>query len=338
MQRIDHQALGHEADADAEAEAAVVALASSLFLQPRTVRALVEYWMRHYAPPVLVATADMAALVATETELSAGAWMARLVAALVRGPADLVLAGHSRFALTVDARDPRWLHWFSLFMESPSVPNRTLSVLVPFFAEAQLGEVCLALHRVYANCARVWATSSDQARMGTLAGEHLFADCRFVHVFQAFYPTSLVVVQAFIHFVTGLLDPAVLPVHLHVTVGVEAVMRAAQGLRDAGGGGGDPLVGKLEAIIAEYAKSDLSALLDVLLQLRGELVQVATALYSVVRDGLGYEYDRVLPEAYRQRSRHHDEAPHARPPPLGTYRCLSWNVALENYLTHADTV
>ncbi len=183
----------------ARGEAAVVRLAANLFLRPRAVRALIEYWMLHYVPrPVDDAAAAVAAY-----ESTPGQWMAAFLRVLLAGPSCLVLCGQGRSSC---GGGEHWQHWFNVF------PRQGASLSVPMdeLASAGLGEALAAWHNVYGRCELVWRRRYVPGVMG----QHWFDQCVHVDVLLALYSAPWFVAEACYNFVSALAESErVMPAH-----------------------------------------------------------------------------------------------------------------------------
>ncbi len=287
-------------------EAAVVRVAANLFLRPRALGMVVEYWVGNMTPPLLLRTAA-----ATAPAMSVGQCMAGFARTLMRGPVDIVLPGRGRFLLTSDATQPRWLHWLAL------LDDTTYSIRVPFFIEQEQGQLLTALHDMYQHVSDVWLLSDQLTRSGTLAGEHYFSHCQHMDVLDALYPRTLVVVSAYRRFMRALVHG--LPPELLQSVGADLVRDAVVPLMQCDRGT-DPLLGDIGRWMHAEAGTDVGALEDALAQIEDKLRPLALGLYKRLRDTYGAH--AYPPEDLRAGLQEEDA------PPLGAYRTCSWRAAL----------
>jgi len=265
-------------------------VAANLFLRPRLVGALAEYWLRHYRPPILLPAAVTAAAAAAEP----GGWIASLLTSVLRGPTELALV-----ARPGAAAEGRWLLWLQLIELAPGIPNTTLSLLVPFFTQQRFGALCLSLVRLFQHVREGWnVRSAELARAGTLAGECFYTSFCHLDVLERFYPRTLLVVEILYRFGVGLMRA--LPPHQQQSIGA-AVLREAMAPLAGGGGGGDndePGLRHLHAILSDQCARDLGGALHTLGQLREALGAMARQVYVELRDTCGYPVGD-LPEDVR---------------------------------------
>ncbi len=302
------------------AEAAAVLVAANLFLRPRTVGALVEYWLRHYTPPILLPGDEAGAAPAVEPD--PGVWLASLVRQLLRGPTELALVGRACAAGTAEGA-PHWLHWMQLVELAPGVPDTTLTVLVPFFAQQRFWPLCRSLARLYQHVAHGWnVRSAELARAGTLAGECFYTSFRHLPVLERYYPRTLFVVEALYRFGSGLVH-ALAP-HQLQPIGGPRLLAAIAPLAERGEAEYEPGLAALHRVLAEHCTRDVGSAVHLLAQLRLSLGRVARQLYTQLRDECGYPRGD-LPEDMR--------TVHDRPwqplPARGTYKQVaSWQETL----------
>ncbi len=190
-------------------EAAVLRFAANVFLHPQSVRALVEYWLRHYVPLVRV-VGRLQPPAATGSDMSSGAaWVGALVTRLLRGPTGFALAGQGSMTIGARTHTTQWRHWLNFFTDGQDL---SLQVPVAYLVTAQLPHALAALANVYAHARAVWQLASRTSPLG----EHAFDMCRYTNTIAACYPTALVVTEtyrSFVHALRSELAPDVLRAH-----------------------------------------------------------------------------------------------------------------------------
>ncbi len=139
----------------------------NLFMHPRVVDCVVEYWMQNYVP-VALATGAVAPLDSSPME-----FVTTLVRRLYAGCDDICLVGEGNLALSNDASVPRYVHYLNFI--SPAVHDFSLAIPVRHFLRGNprclTEHIVVALLSLYLQNTAVWKSG---VRAATL-GEHMFS-------------------------------------------------------------------------------------------------------------------------------------------------------------------
>jgi hypothetical protein len=327
------------------AEVALVRLTANLFLHPFARRAVVEYWLRHYTPPILlpslprqqepgaaadtVRLADMVVAPVASPPLTAGGWTAALVRALLRGPTDLALVGRGNYSTTAPGAR-RWKHWFTAFELAPGTADMCFAVRIGFLERYdELQALLLSWHLAYKEVRHMWHQRSAQSRTGTLMGEHVFDFLRDARPLERLYPRALLVAEVYWRIALAVVEFT--PAHLLQSEGSALLREAAAPLADGGNsnGGDAPALQLLHQLLTTQAQDVASVPEQLWRQVVSPLSVVACSMYKHLSTSLGYGWERVRPE---------DAAAHLPGvrPPLAAYEYLTWTRACDTYFSSSN--
>lgn len=167
-------------DDDAKTDQCCYGFLANLFLAPRVIDAVTEYWMQNYVP-VPLATGALAPLDSSPIE-----FVTALVRRLYAGCDDICLVGQGNLALTHDANVPRYVHYLN-FIE-PANHDFSLAIPVRHFLRTFPDSVrhcpteatVVALIALYLQNKHIWKSAIRAATLG----EHLFS---YFHVGAELY-------------------------------------------------------------------------------------------------------------------------------------------------------
>ena len=169
------------------AEANALRFLGNLFLRPRTISTIVEYWLCNYEP----IARDTFALVPRSLEPSE--FYHTLIARVLLGPDDLVLVGQGSLAAGNNTSNaPRYQHYLNFIQ--PSHSDFTLALPVRHFLETRERSVPMrALLPLFYEASHYWQRRGHGATMGqhlcsffrpgegtTMAWQRLFLPLAFV--------------------------------------------------------------------------------------------------------------------------------------------------------------
>lgn len=165
-------------DADQQAESAAVVVPTrddsaaaygflaNLFLNPRTLDVLAEYWLQNQLDPTLLQCVPA-------PRGTRPVDMARhVVERLYMGVDDVVIVGHGNVAFSSELHEPRYVHYLNFV--APSTQDFSLAIPVREFVKRRTQSLAASLLALYMTNEVVWAKATHAATMG----EHVFAHFR----------------------------------------------------------------------------------------------------------------------------------------------------------------
>ena len=191
-------------------------LLANLFLNPRVVHVLAEYWLRSYQPLVVNMGGP------APTAQHAGEWVATMVSRLLVPPTDLVLTGQGGMATSEVATEPRWVHRLSFV--APSL-DFAMAVPITYLTRARCRALCISLQDVYRHNEHLW----KRAVHGGMHGQHWFDMWTDDVPLAAVYHPTPFILALLTRFIRLLLRT--LPHASHSTTGYAHLERAVSYLR-----------------------------------------------------------------------------------------------------------
>lgn len=131
---------------------------ANLFLNPRTLGAIAEYWLRNYLEPTLLRGAP------EPQGMNATDIACHMIRCLYQGVDDIVLVGQGNLAVSNDSPDPRYVHYVNFI--APAGRDFSFALPTRHFLDKRVEEVLTTLLSLYMQNEEVWRSGIHAATLG----------------------------------------------------------------------------------------------------------------------------------------------------------------------------